>query len=193
MTTEERLENLERELARTKRRNRWLVAVVGLAVVGLILAWTWNKTTATVQAQAVGGAEKVIRANAFILEDENGKTRARLGLGLNNAGPVALDLFDENGKDRVELVADMYEPRIRLYDEKGKARAWLRVGKDGSPSLDLRDENGEIRAMVSLDEYGACLHLSDENGKIRAWLRVLKDGPSLLLSDENRKTIWSAP
>jgi hypothetical protein len=33
MTTDERLENLERELARAKRRSRWLLAAVGLALV----------------------------------------------------------------------------------------------------------------------------------------------------------------
>ena len=31
MTTEERLERVERELARAKRRNRWLLVAVGLA------------------------------------------------------------------------------------------------------------------------------------------------------------------
>jgi hypothetical protein len=51
MTTEERFENLERELARAKRRNRWLLAIVALAVVGLGLAWILPKTTATAQAQ----------------------------------------------------------------------------------------------------------------------------------------------
>jgi len=40
MTTEERLENLERELARTKRRNRWLVIalIVCLGVLVLMFA-----------------------------------------------------------------------------------------------------------------------------------------------------------
>jgi multisubunit Na+/H+ antiporter MnhB subunit len=38
MTTEERLENLERELARAKRRNRWMVVVVGLGIVLLGVA-----------------------------------------------------------------------------------------------------------------------------------------------------------
>ena len=37
MTTEERLENLERELARAKRRNRWLV--IGAAIcLGIVFA-----------------------------------------------------------------------------------------------------------------------------------------------------------
>ncbi|MCX5649031.1 MAG: hypothetical protein NTX40_08040 [Planctomycetota bacterium] len=39
MTTEERLENLERELARAKRRNRWLLAGLGLCLGALVVVW----------------------------------------------------------------------------------------------------------------------------------------------------------
>lgn len=54
MTTEERLERVERELAAMKRRNRWLLAAVGLAAgVALSAAIFLQETTATAQ---VGGA-----------------------------------------------------------------------------------------------------------------------------------------
>ena len=39
MTTEERLEHLERELARAKRRNRWLVAGLVLCLGALVVVW----------------------------------------------------------------------------------------------------------------------------------------------------------
>jgi len=39
MTTEERLEVLERELARTKRRNRWLLAGLVLCLGALVVVW----------------------------------------------------------------------------------------------------------------------------------------------------------
>ena len=39
--------------------------------------------------------KKVIRANQFILEDENGKPHARLVVTKDGPG---LNLFDENGK-----------------------------------------------------------------------------------------------
>ena len=50
MTTEERLEKLEKELCRANRRNRWLLAGMGLFGVvliagGLGLAWTLTKDT----------------------------------------------------------------------------------------------------------------------------------------------------
>jgi len=71
---EVRLERLERALLTEKRRNRWLLAAGGLAAVGCILAWVVGNTATTAQAQG----SKVVRANEFILEDQNGKTRAML-------------------------------------------------------------------------------------------------------------------
>jgi hypothetical protein len=68
MTTEERLAKVERELAeakaqatRAKRRNRWLLTVVGLAVGVLALAWIVAGAANRAQAQG-GGVPAVIRA-----------------------------------------------------------------------------------------------------------------------------------
>ena len=118
MDTEERLEKLERELRAEKRRNRWLLAAVGLGVVGVGLAWTLATTTATAQAQGANTGPKVIRANKFILEDENGKVLAVLGV-----------IEDETG--------------LILIDENGKVRAGLSLFK-GKSGLDLLDENGKV-------------------------------------------------
>jgi hypothetical protein len=120
MTIEERLEVLERELGRAKHRNRWLLAAVGVAVAVLTLAWTWNKNTPAAQAQVAppGAPGKVIRANEFILEDADGKTRAILSVG--EAGPGLL-LIDEKGKPRAMLNVNKDGPRLILYDANGKA------------------------------------------------------------------------
>jgi NAD(P)-dependent dehydrogenase (short-subunit alcohol dehydrogenase family) len=96
MDTEERLEKLERELLAEKRRTRWVLAAVGLGVVGVALVWILVTTTSTAQAQGANIGPKEIRATQFILEDENEKLRAGLAglqpspltmpVGLNNAG-----------------------------------------------------------------------------------------------------------
>ena len=54
MTTEERLENLERELARAKRRNRWLLAGLGLCLGILVVVWGMQGRYAVAATQ--GGA-----------------------------------------------------------------------------------------------------------------------------------------
>jgi len=59
MTTEERLAKLERELGRVKRRSRWLLAVVGLAVAVVGLAWTLTETTPPAHAQIQGAARPI--------------------------------------------------------------------------------------------------------------------------------------
>jgi len=64
MTTEERLENLERELVRAKRRNRWLLTAVGLALGVLILAGTFGPTMAAAPAGATAGASTKAEADA---------------------------------------------------------------------------------------------------------------------------------
>ena len=139
MTTEERLEKLERELARANRHNRWLLAGVVLAIVGLSLAWTWTKTTAIAQAQGLGTTTKVIRANEFILEDENHKPRASLGATKDGA---KLSLYDKNGKGGVMLGATKDGANLSLYDENRKARGMLSVNKGGA-GLRLCGPDGE--------------------------------------------------
>lgn len=86
-----RVETLERDLRAAKRRNRWLLTATASALVGFTLPWVLAHTTATAQVQGA----KVIRASQFILEDENGKSRATLSA---SRGSPRVALFDENGK-----------------------------------------------------------------------------------------------
>lgn len=65
MNTEERLERLERELAgakrgltAVKRRNRWLLFIVLLVVVGLICAWVLTQDSGIALTNAVKGRAK---------------------------------------------------------------------------------------------------------------------------------------
>ena len=96
---EERLETVERELATSRRRARRLWITLGLAGLVCTLVWSFAATSGAAQAQ---GAGKVIRANAFIVEDENGVARAELGASKEGPGLV---MTDENGKTRAWLGA----------------------------------------------------------------------------------------
>ena len=182
MIIEERLENMDRELGRIKRRNRWLMGAI-LVLLGELVASGVFKTMMTPAQAQVAGAVKEIRANSFVLEDENGNGRA--GLGVDKDGP-ALALYDENGKVRVLLSAFKDGPAISLYNENGYERAALSVLKSG-PSIWLLDENGKRRVMLTAIEGSPDLALSDENGKPCAWLDVNKDGPCLSLIDKKDK------
>ncbi len=187
MTTDERLEKVEGHLAHVRWFNRCLIACIVLALGGWFLWKSFGPDTAWAQS-----GTKEIRANAFILEDENSKTRATLSVSEDEP---QLKLIDENGKSRAGLgyFKDI-GPGLMLMDENGKTLATLMIGKDG-PGLRLMDQNGNTRVVLwlSLLTNQPSLVLKDENGKSRAALSVPKAGPRLELRDENGKPIWLAP
>lgn len=192
MTTEERLEMLERELARTKKRTRWLLAGTILVLVGGIVLCGKAAGTSEAQAQPAGGAVKEVRANEFIVVDENGKTRARLGASKDG---TVLVMYDENGTGRTWLGAGKYKddkPGLFLCDDNGEVRAALAVPKEG-PGLVMSDKDGTVRAWLAADKDSTGLALCDKNGKLRAWLTTDKDNAGLSLLNEKGKTIWQAP
>jgi len=92
MTTEERLEKLECELARAKRHNRVLLAAAGVGLGVWIAAGTFGPA----MAGAPGGAAaiKEVRASRFVVVDKNGKDRAWLSV---DSEGTALFFVDENG------------------------------------------------------------------------------------------------
>jgi len=163
MTTDERLEKLERELSRARTRFRWLVVGAGLCIISVAVIYAFGQYQTTFIPRAPRAAEtsKEIRANNFVLEDANGKPRASLGMdedglelrlryGNGNIGAalclhddkVVLSLSDNNGKPRAVLGLTQKVPLLCLYDEKEEPRATLAVTADG-PHLVLRDEKGK--------------------------------------------------
>ena len=134
-----------------------------------------------------GSEVKEVRANRFILEDENGKTRAELSM--EEDGPC-LHLLGENGNVCLGLTVGKDGPCLMLRDENGSA--YLSVLKEGT-TLWLSDKNGKSRAGFAVLEEWTGLGLCDENGNKRAGLSVDKDGPDLHLFDRNSRPIWRAP
>ena len=184
MTTEERLERLERELGRAKRHNRWLLAGVALCLGIVLIARASGPPKAA--AQPAGAASKVVHANGFVLEDRKGKTRAKLVMSKGRPG---LALYDEKGKTRAGMSVSKDGPGFFLADEGGKLRAAMDLMKGGAPRLFLKDEKGTARAILALFEGESSLHLTDEKGNIRA---LLNEG-KLVCCDEKGQVIWSTP
>jgi len=220
MTIEERLENMEKELARLKWRNRCLLGAILLVAGGLVVPLMFETTALRARAQ-VAGTVKEIRANKISLCDINDVTRAELtaskdgpGLGLYDEKGIAralltvlkdgpgLGLYDEKGMPLAKLAVTNGESMLTLCDEKGQARTWLRVAEDG-PILVMRDEKGQARTGLSVGKYGPRLLMRDENGKFRFWAgtavlespdgkRIEYPESSLILFGPDGKTIWSA-
>ena len=175
MTTEERLETLEKELALTKRRiRRLLQGVVCLFAAGCVFAVLLS-TMGSAKAQG----EKVIRANKFIVEDQNGKPRVILAV---NRDRPSLTMADQNGKTRTNLSVETNGPSLEMYDQNEKVRAYLNVDKDGGPGLTLLDQKGTIRALVGPTET------TTPDGKVTRYPES-----SILLFGPDGKGIWAAP
>jgi len=140
MTTEERLEALEKELIRAKRRNRWSLTGAALVfVLGVVLC---GKAAGPSQAaaQPADGTVNEVRASKFTLVDQNGKARARLAM--TELGP-ALAFLDAQGKLRVDLTMTELGPVLALRDAQEKARIDLFVTEAGGPALFLNDAQGK--------------------------------------------------
>ena len=152
MTSEERIEKIERQLAHMRWFNRALIACIVLSL-GL---WFIPKTFGPATAWA-----RTLQASSFVLVDENGKPRA--SLSVLEGGP-ALVLNDENGKLSALLEVIKEGPRLLMHDENGKSRVLLLLAREGA-GLSLSDENGMTRAGLLMGKNGPKLVLYDENGK----------------------------
>ena len=162
MTTDERLERLERELSRARLRFRWLVVGAGLCVmsVAVIYAFGQYQTTFTPRATKAD-TSKEIHVNNFVLEDANGKPRASLGMDEDG---VVLRMRYENGNIGAALCLHEEKMVLSLSDKSGKPRAVLGVTKN-MPILCLYDQKEEPRASLVVLTDGPHLMLYDEKGK----------------------------
>jgi hypothetical protein len=205
MTTKERLDKLEMELAAMKRRNRRLLTIAVLTIGGLGLVWTLMEATPAAYAQEAEAVQKIVRANSFVVVDENDKERIVL-----DASPIKsiLQMKDGDGKLCAVLMGSKKEAELGMFNEKGggvvlsvdkdasqlnlsiesgKGEATLSADMDGSKLL-MCDENRKGRTLLAANTGGPGLSLLDKKGVNRAMLVVLKDTPSLAMFDENGKT-----
>jgi len=179
MNIEDRLENMERELGHLKRRNCLLLGAI-LFVAGVLVVPTMFEITAPRARAQVPGTAKEIRANQFLLVDENGETRG--GLFMSKDGP-SLSVGDVNGRPGACLYVSKGCPQLVLQDENGNTRTSLGVFKDG-PSLTVFNENGDPGATLGVAGNSQGLIVGNKYGKVRATLLTTKSGPQLMLYDE---------
>jgi hypothetical protein len=194
MTTEERLETLEKELARAKKHSRWLLAGAVIVLVGAVLCGKALGPNEAMAQPAAGAVKKELRANAFLLVDQKGKVRA--ALDTYEDGSAGLALFDEQCKNRATL--STYEDgsvRLALYDEQGKNRATLSTDEEKS-GLTLFNQQGLPRASLEEIRDFVWLNLNNKQGNSCTQAMVTEGGGAFVIYDGqglDGKTIWRAP
>lgn len=169
MTTEERSENLERQLATARR-------------IDLVNAQGQTRLTVlTVRADKDGPK--------LALYDKNDEWRAILYV--NEDGPEKI-LFGEKGELREVLNVPTNTMLVDLYDAGKNLRSSFGVG-DLPRIVQLRSAESKIQVVISKQAANLEFLLHDAGGYKRASLSMGKDRGRLQLFDENGKAIWSAP
>ncbi|MHC4137639.1 MAG: hypothetical protein ACYS0K_22055 [Planctomycetota bacterium] len=179
MTTEQRLERLERE-------NRWMrrIGAVGVAVAAAVFLIGQGKDKELhVQSLRVGGKDGWATLSAKHLSFMD-KARTLRVLLTREHGGASLMFADGNGKLRAVLsTTEVGSTRLRLSDHNDEMRALLRVLPDGSPSLGLYDKNGRDRAVLGVT--------TTVDKKTGAETKTAES--TLTLYDAKGKVIWKAP
>lgn len=221
MTTEERLEAMEKELIRAKCHARGLLAA-GLVAGGLLATvWLVGETVCPAradegdieariktvlekarqrEAEKAAKAAQVVWATEFVLVDAEGRERGAMKMG--PTGPQ-LSLAGEDGKVRTVLGGRNDGGWLTLCDRNAKSRIGLAAHEDGA-GLSLIDDKGEYRASICENKAGPGLLLFDDEGRTRAALGATQTGTpdgkttsfpesSLLLFGADGKVRWSAP
>ena len=131
MTSDERIEKIERQLAHVRWFNRALIACIVLSLGLWFILRAFGPVTAWARA---------LQAGSFALVDENGKQCGVLG-HVGDKGP-SLMLMDENGGIHAMLGQTADGLGLEFWDENRVLRVSLTVNKNG-PILLLLDENGK--------------------------------------------------
>ena len=161
MTTDERLQRLEKEVARTRRG--FLFLVLALAVCALV--WTVGLDKPAGAAGPVG--PNIVSANQFDLVDPNGKVR--MSLEMASMGP-ALSVFSRSGQRQAVLLAHECGFRITGRDviKRGSKQAILDF-LYASPAVVMTGGTRKVATIGvppgSRDGTPAAVELCDGNGK----------------------------
>ena len=187
-------------VSRLETQNRRL-KMAGLAIVTLASALL-------LMGQA--GSGRVMEGSEFRLIDANGKTRARLAMGV--AGGPKLTFFDTKDLP-IAGIDGGKEPSLFLTGWDNAAHILLRITKDSygldladkrpratlsvsnnSTGLDFWDEFGDPQATMSVDKASGYITFRNAKGKVSSqWVDSRATGASLVLYDKSEKAVWSAP
>lgn len=141
-------------------------------------------------------AARAVEAQQFVLRDEHGVVRARLGVG--PGGDVVFSLHDPEGRSRAGLMVHADGgSRVDLINDRGEAEASLSVTASGpalalfggsaarlvamitneGPALALLDESSRRRLTIARNEGGTSVAFTDANGAAHGGMHMPDGGP----------------
>jgi hypothetical protein len=171
MTVEERINRLESEILRARLRARFFTAV---AAIGIVLAYLSSNSSAQAQAP------RELRASAFILEDAQGRVRARLE-AVKGTNPV-LNLYDEQNVLRATFGIADGRPSIFLVGANRTGAISMAVMENG-PTMVVGSPGGSTMLGPRSDGPGPLMQMLDNNGIVRVAVGLGQDGAGLSFAD----------
>ncbi len=195
--TAQRLDQLERENRRLKRRVDVMALLGAVILVGVL-------SRLVAYAHSAGAPRvinaKVVNAEWFSLRDEEGRARAKLtvdpggvpilafydkldkskmSISINKKDEPCVYFFNDGGENTLRMgQSESIGPWIGLHDSQGKSRMLIVLGPDGTPYLALRDANGVdiARLMPKPDKTISLAFPDNKLGVNRLEVGVGKDG-----------------
>jgi hypothetical protein len=101
-----------------------------------------------------------------------------------------LDIVDADGNVRISLGPADEGYGLVVYDRNGDFQATLTDAPLGAV-MQLRKDGGSIKLMAM--QEGGGMTIRDQHGKPRALVIQQKGAPSIILKDQQGKTVFSAP
>lgn len=174
---------MEAELLRLRRRPPLAVVAV-LGVAALLCGGTLAQPTSQGRPSSrPGGTE--IRASRFVVEDDDGNARIKLGL---IDGAPSLAILDEKARVRAFLSVMTNGPVFNLSAEDGKTGVTVgQMANDRRWIMAVGNSIAEKGSAIVLgfDDYKPCLLVTDKAGQTRASLTLHDAGsPTLGLFDD---------
>lgn len=143
MTIDERITMLEHELARTRRYQRWTASAAVFVVIASALLGFVRVPGNDATAVQPDTERKVVRAQMFVVEDENGSVLAKLGLDDGWSSPSLQFVHDEK--------AEMMLFPGNLILASGGNSAWLTTGEMAGAQLSFSRGGVTQLALIGVD------------------------------------------
>ena len=136
-------------------------------------------------------APGIIEAQAFVLKDDDGNTRAMLHLA---PGGANLGIADDKGRIRAQVSVTHEGAAIGFTDREENARLTLTLNDDtNEPGFTLTGLKGQPSIGCVVKEEGAGYMLVGPEGKMRAFFGVHLDGTSFLSFSDGEEITFSVP
>lgn len=181
---EHRLTTRITRLERANRRRRWLSGALLVGLAGS-LALSGAIIFEPTLVSGMVGAGGAVRAQSFILEDENRNVRGTWQLVED--GSVRLSINDAAGRPRMNLtVREDGAPGISFVDETDSRRVVLGLLPDQTSTLVFADNEGVPRAVLGVSRQGSAnLLFADHRGSSRVSIGLDASGVGSLVLPES--------